>query len=59
MGKYYSYSIIRSKGNAVEYAIYSYFSDGSFDDVENIITLNKNDSIEDYILERYGRLLPD
>lgn len=56
---FYSYSEIRSKGNVVEYAIYSYNEDGSFDDVENIITLNKNDSIEEYIRTNYGLLLDD
>ena len=57
---YYSYSEIRSKGDIVEYAIYSYNEDGSFDDVENIITLSKltDVSIEEYIRTHYG-LLPD
>lgn len=56
--KYYSYSEIRSRWNVVEYAIYSYLSDGSFDDIENVIVLNKREDIEDYIMKNYGRLLP-
>lgn len=52
-GKYFSYNVIRSKGRVVEYAIYSYNNDGSFDDVENIVTLTVDESIEDYIREKY------
>ena len=45
----------------VEYAIYSYCEDGSFDDVENIVTLSKltDVSIEEYIRANYGLLLDD
>lgn len=58
-GKYFSYNVIRSKGRVVEYAIYSYNNDGSFDDVEDIITLTVDESIEDYIREKYWPLLDD
>lgn len=58
---FYSYSEIRSKGDVVEYAIYSYNEDGSFDDVENIVCLSKltDVSIEEYIRTHYGLLLND
>lgn len=58
-GKYFSYNVIRSKDRVVEYAIYSYNNDGSFDDVENIVTLTVDESIEDYIREKYWPLLDD
>ena len=58
---YYSYGEIRSKGNIVEYAIYSYCEDGSFNDVENLVCLSKltDVSIEEYIRTHYGQLLED
>jgi len=55
----YDYNVIRNKGQQIEYAIYSYLDDGSFNDVENVITLNENDSIEQRIRNKYWPLLSD
>lgn len=57
--KYFDYNEIRRKDRVVEYAIYSFNNDGSFDDVENIVTLSVDESIEDYIRNRYWPLLSD
>lgn len=50
---YYCYNKIRQKGRVVEYAIYSFFDDGSFNDIEDIIVLSKDDDIEQYIKDKY------
>lgn len=50
---YFDYNEIRRKGRVVEYAIYSFNNDGSFNDCENIVTLSEDESIEDYIRNKY------
>lgn len=56
---FYDYQVIRAKSRVVEYAIYSFFSDGSFNDCENVVVLNKHESIEDYIRKNYWNYLWD
>ncbi len=53
----FDYSIIREKWNQIEYEIYSYNKDGSFDDYWSIVVLSIYDSIKDYIRENCGTLL--
>jgi len=55
----FDYGEIRSRNNVVEYAIYSYFKDGSFDDVQNTVIMNRDEDIEQYIRDNYGMLLSD
>ncbi len=56
---FYDFVMIRAKSRVVEYAIYSYFEDGSLNDCEDVVVLNKDDSIEDYIRKRFWNYLWD
>ncbi len=49
----YSYYKIRAKSRVVEYAIYSWFLDGTVDDIEEIIVMTKDEDIEQYIKKKY------
>lgn len=52
----YSYSLIRKKDKVVEYAIYSHNEDGSINDLEDVVTLGKDEWIVDYIRKHYWAL---
>ena len=49
----YTRNIVRKKSRVIEYVIYSFFDDGSFNDIENIVVLPKNENIEQYIKDKY------
>lgn len=57
--KLFDYALIRAKGSQVEYEIYSYNKDGSFDDWYQLVILHKDVDIEQYIRENFGMLLSD
>ena len=56
---FYDYQEIRSKGSTIEYAIHSYNDDGSYDDCQNVVALNVDESIDDYIHKNYGSTRED
>ena len=49
----FSWKKIRSRSRVVEYAIYSWFLDGTVDDIEEIIVMTKDEDIEQYVKKKY------
>lgn len=53
---YYDYKVVRKKDRVIEYAIYSFFPDWELNELEDVVTLAKDDDIGKYVEHEYGFL---
>ena len=57
--KLYSWQVLKVEGDKVCYNILSYNDDGSFDDYEAMVWLDKSENISDYVKKNYWKTIFD